>query len=282
MAETIKFSNWLQELAASSNHPFMRDSEKMIQYFFELENKLPSTYDWRYTSSETFKKQSEVVKKATSDRAFDELNILYWHDMVRNIEAYGLMTYWRAAEQFKSAVKLLDERDVLAPAVVSRSLLELGATVIVNSNNIRDTVKAALMNVAPIITSKELEELIVCLIWGTKVNGFSGYPRPIDSRKYREFISKNPNASEFPDVYKFLCGLTHPDMLGNARFWASDVTENEDGSITLRIERQAESALTTEIREKVLWALGWSAVCVRNGVEINQDAVATILKRWPK
>lgn len=281
MSETVKFADWLRKLAMSSRHPFVRESEKIIQYFFELERKLPQVYDWRVTSVKIFRKQlsKETCKAISAEMAYDKLNELYWHDMAHNIKVYGLMTYWRSAELFRSAIKLLNEKEVLAPAIISRSLLELGASIIVHGNLIYNTVKAALTRKFGVIVSQELEELVVRLIWGSKV--VPSAPKPINSRRYREFVSKNPNASMFPEVYSFLCDLTHPNALGNARFWASSVVENEDESKKVRIQRNIESALTKEIREKTLWSLGWSAVCIRNGFEISQNAVQMILKRWP-
>jgi len=281
MSEMPQFADWLKTLSTSSKHPFVRDSEKMIQYFFELEKKLPPMYGWRVTSDEAFQKQLFTMadKVTSTEIAYDALNRLYWHDKARNLEAYGLMTYWRGAELLRSAIKLLNEKQVLAPAILSRSLLELGAIIIVSSNVIHKTVKEALTLKKGVITSKELDELVNRLIWGGKV--ITPTIKPIDSREYRDFISKNPNASEFPEVYRFLCDLTHPNALGNARFWESSVINNEDGSKTVTIQRDAESALIKEIREKILWALGWSAVCIRNGFEINQNTVQIILKRWP-
>lgn len=280
MSEMPRFARWLKNLSKSSKHPFVRDSEKMVQYFFKLEEKLPKKYGWRVTSVEAFKKRlSRIADEVTSiESAYDALNCHYWHDMARNLEAYGLMTYWRSKELLRSAIKLLNEKEILAPAIISRSLLELGAIIIKNSNIIYKSVKDALMSKKGVIVSKQLEELIVRLIWGSKV--VPQAVKPIESREYRDFISKNPNASELPEVYKFLCDLTHPNALGNARFWGSS-TENEDGSKTVIIESDAESPLTNEIREKTLWALGWSAVCIRNGFEINQNTVQIILKRWP-
>jgi hypothetical protein len=281
MSEMPKFADWLKTLSTSSKHPFVRDSEKMIQYFFELEKKLPPRYGWRVTSVEAFQKQlSRITGKASSAKIdYEVVNRLYWHDMARNLEAYGLMTYWRSAELLRSAIKLLNEKEILAPAIISRSLLELGAIIIKNSNVIHRTLKDALTLRKGVITSNELEELVVRLIWGSKV--VSQAVKPINSKEYRDFVSKNPNASELPEVYKFLCDLTHPNALGNARFWGSSVINNKDGSKTVTIQRDAESALTKEIREKILWALGWSAVCIRNGFEINQNTVQIILKRWP-
>lgn len=282
MSEVPQFAGWLKTFSMSSNHPFVRNSEKMVRYFFELERKLPPKYGWRVVSVvETFKKQlSKIADKATSaEIVYDKLNRIYWHQMARNLEAYGLMTYWRSAELFRSAIKLLNEKEILAPAIISRSLLELGAIIIKNSNVIHETLKDALTLKKGLITSNELEKLVNRLIWGSKV--VRPAVEPINSKEYRDFISKNPNASELPEVYKFLCDLTHPNALGNVRFWESSVINNEDGSKMVIMQRNAESALTKEIREKILWALGWSAVCVRNGFEINQKTVQIILKRWP-
>lgn len=281
MSEVPQFAGWLKTFSMSSNHPFVRKSEKMVQYFFELEKKLPPKYGWRVTSVEVFQKQfSRIADKVTSaEIGYDMVNRLYWHDMARNLEAYGLMTYWRSAELLRSAIKLLNEKEILAPAIISRSLLELGAIIIKNSNVIHKTLKDALTLKKGLITSKELEELVVRLIWGSKV--VPSATKPINSKEYRDFVSKNPNASELPEVYKFLCDLTHPNALGNARFWESSAINYEDGSKMIIMQRNAESVLTKEIREKILWALGWSAVCIRNGFEINQKNMQIILKRWP-
>jgi len=101
-------------------------------------------------------------------------------------------------------------------------------------------------------------------------------------KRFPGLATKVVDAVEFASVYSFLCELTHPNALGNARFWAAVEAKNEDGSEVLRMERHAESATTAETREKALWALGWSAICVRNGFEIGQDAVRMILQRWPR
>lgn len=282
MAKTIEYDNWLRELAENSDHPFVRDSERMLQYYFELDSKLPAKYGWRVTSVKGFRQQTARASSAA------ELNRLYWHDMARNIEAYGVMVMWRASELFKSALRSLNTREIIAPAILSRSLLELGASIVVNSNRILKTVKTKEDTLkkaqhGEIITvCKELEELVVRIIYGTRVGKSPDYPKPINTREYREFVSKNPHASELSSVYGYLCELTHPNMLGYARFWAAVEAKNEDGSETVRMERYAESITTTKIQEKILWALGWSAVCIRNGFDVCQDVVRMILERWPK
>jgi len=39
--------------------------------------------------------------------------------------------------------------------------------------------------------------------------------------------------------------------------------------------------MTIEICEKTLWALGWSAACLRNGFEIGQSVVAKVIEQYP-
>ncbi len=268
---------WLRNLAADSGHPFVRDSEAMIQYLFELDRDTPSKYRWRVTSAEAFKEQLSTSKAA------NDLNRLYWHDMARNIEAYDIMVVWRATELIKPALRSLNTREILAPAVLSRSLLELAASVIINSNTIYNTVENAVVSAhGKIVYSEELEKYIVRMIHGTRIGEPPDYLKQVNALTYIQRVSKNQNASELWEIYEHLCDVTHPNVLGNARFWATIEAKNKDGSETLRMERHAESITTTEILEKILWVLGWSAACVRNGVEISQDAVRVIMERWPK
>ena len=293
MNKHLQFADWLRELASSSNHPFVQNSERMVQYFFELENKLPSTFSWCYMSKDDFKKYcsqlTEKIRRSTEAKEIvDELNRAYWHDMAHNIEAYSFLTFFRAAEELESAIKLLNQRYILSPAIVSRSLLELGANIITYSNRINKTIKeitrfrSKLKGAYHSLVSTELEELLVRLIWGTGVHQLEGYPKAINSAEYRKFVAENSNAREFREVYNFLCDLTHPNMLGYARFLGGIIAEKENGSKLVKIERYAESMLTRHIREKILWALSWSSVCIRNGVEINLDSVQIILNAWPK
>lgn len=266
----------------------MRDSEAMVQYLFELDSKCPPKYGWRVVSSEAFGTQiASIVAKADQIRdgvrSIEELNSVYWHDMARNIEAYDITALWRATELKKSIIRSLNAREILPPAILSRSLLELAARLIVNSNTVWKTIKDWPPAVrGELILCPELEEFVVRIIWGTR---FGEPPKHLRQKGVGDdikFLSKNPSAHELENVYHYLCEIAHPNVIGNARFWARIEARSEDGSETLSIEPNAEFSTTGEIREKTLWALGWSAACVRNGFEIGQGAVQEILKRWPK
>jgi len=204
--------------------------------------------------------------------------------MARSIEAYDVVIVWRAAELVRVSLRLLNQREVLTPAILARSLLELGAAAILDSNTIGKSISSALTN-APdgtVVMSFELEELVIRMLYGTRMDGLPDHPEQKNAKTYIEKVSRNPNASELLPIYAYLCDLTHPNVLGYSRYWAGTQSKNEDGSETLRMDRYAESATTSQIRENALWALGWSSVCIRNAFQIGEDTVRRIVQRWPK
>ena len=282
MTETLEYNSWLRDFVARSEHPFIRDSEAMVEYLLQLDTKVPAEYGWRVMDRDTFKER--VLEQIGNRNLVEDVNRIYWQDMARCIEASGVVMVWRGAELVRASLRLLNGGEILAPAALARSLLELAASGISNSNVIEKSVRESLAQ-APdktVIISTEIEELVVRILYGTRMAELPDYPKQTNALTYIQRVSKNPNASELISVYEFLCDLTHPNVLGNARFWAAIDSKNEDGSETLRMERCAESVTTSQIREKTLWAIGWSSACVRNSFEIGQDAVRMILQRWPR
>lgn len=283
MTQALNYDNWLRKLAEQSKHPFVQDSEAMVKCLFEL--KLPLQYGWRVTSEDAFKDQIARTVEQTSgtEESSENVNRLYWHDMARSIEAYDILIVWRGVEFVRTSLHLLNKREVIAPSVLARSLLELAATALYNNNNIQKYVTCALASASnQIVVSTELEQLIVRMIYGTRMSEHPDYLKQTNVLTYIQRLSKHENASELLHVYEYLCDLTHPNVLGNARFWSTVMSRNEDGSETLKMEQFAESSTTSQIREMTLWALGWSSVCIRNAFLIGQDTVQTILGKMPR
>jgi hypothetical protein len=278
MIHEVQFDGWLKEFALSSTDSFVRASEKMVKYLFELDNKLPHRYGWRVTSMEAFQRQLANLTSA------DEVNRLYWRDMASGIEAYGVMVVWRGTELIKPALQALNSREVLAPAVLSRSLLELASCTIVNSNSILSAAEniKRLSNIPNgIVTCGELEQLLLRMIHGTRIGQPPNHLKQTNILSYVQKVSKNPDASKLMEIYECLCDIAHPNALGNARFWTEVQSKNRNGSETVKMERKAESPAAEFIREAILWALGWSSACIRNGFEMGQEVVRVIVNRWP-
>jgi hypothetical protein len=203
--------------------------------------------------------------------------------MARSVEAYGVIVVWRAMEVMRAALRLLNAREILAPAVLSRSLLELAATMLWNANVIRKTVlEVTVQRAGVLVLSEELENLILRMLHGTRLGDPPHEMKQTNALTYIQRLAKHPDGGELISVYEYLCEIAHPNVVGNARFWSSVERAHEGDAETLTMKGNAETPTSEQIREKVLWALGRSAVCIRNGVEIGQSAVGEILGRWPK
>lgn len=267
---TSTYSPAIKRFASKSKHPFVRDSEKMVEYLLEIDKQIPAKYGWRFTSTDALESQ---MQKA----GLPEVNALYWQDMARNIEAYGVMVVWRAVEVIKVALTSINEGIVLAPAILSRSLLEIAATSLLHANRISRAVDA-LESVEPggLVLCKELDELVLKMIHGTRLKESPEGLKQTNIMTTLEKLSKAPGASELLEVYDYLCEVAHPNVIGHARFWAKSEPQG-DGSEVIHMAREAHSETGDSIRNHILWSLGWSSVCVRNAFEMNQASVLTIV-----
>ena len=200
MKEASLFDNWLRKLSDDSAHPFVRDCEFLVQYFLELYNQMPTEYGWRVYTVESFREAMQKLKEIK--KTADDMNQLYWHDMAGNIEAYGVMMVWRAGEIINHVIKSLNSKDILTPAILSRSLLEIAAFTLKNSNIILKTLENIDSSLSQkttkdiLVASKDLEELLLQMIWGTRLEEFSDHPRQKNVLTYIQWLSKNPNAKE--------------------------------------------------------------------------------------
>ncbi len=278
MGNASQFDGWLREFVAKADHPWVQNSEEMIKYLIEFDKELPSEYGWRVTSREAFREQ--IVRTSSAEDA----NRCYWQDMARQIEAYGVMLIWRSTELVRPTVELLNAKEIIAPAVLSRSLLELGSSALINSNTINQTIKEVLAEAEKevVVLCEELENILLRIIHGTRLGEPADHLKQTNALTYIQKMAKKRDQGELLNIYQNLCEVTHPNVLGNARFWASIISRNEDGSETVKMERHGESVTTGSIRKKILWALGWSGVSITNSFRICRDSVQMIMERWPR
>lgn len=134
MTEHI-YSDWLITHCAESPIYCVKESEAMVKNFLDLDKELPNEYRWTFSDIDSIAKQSG---SATSLR---DLNRIFWTDQARNIEAYTVMTWWRANELVRSSLNGLNAREVIVPAVAARSLLELSTVFLLNANTLEKASK---------------------------------------------------------------------------------------------------------------------------------------------
>lgn len=272
-----QFSKWLKSTIESSDNPLVREAEAAANALFNIDSLIPPKYGWKVIDLDFF---NSLVERAKST---EEINRLYWHDMARSIEAYNLMVVMRGAELARATIFSLNRKEVIPPAILSRSLLELATTVILNTNALYKTIEelCKIKGTDKAIVSEDLEKLILRMLYGTRIGEPSEHLKQTNILTHLQKLSKNPNATDLLKTYEILCDVAHPNNLGNARFWAGDSPQNEDGSKISVLERNAEFAPSLLIRENSLWALAWSCSCVANGFQIGQSSVKLIFQRWP-
>jgi len=277
MSKTIStfpaYAGWLREYCAAHAHPFIRDSSKMIDYCFEVDRNLPDNYHWRFSSEESLKIQVKGVSSSM------DLNRIYWTDQARNIEAYSMTTFWRGVELLKPAIRGLNIREITGPAVLARSLLEIGCTFIMHANNLEKTLSELSFPANTVVASHEFEEMVVKMIWGTRYGDPEPHLKQTNVLSCIQKVAKNPNATDVLSTYEYLCDIAHPSFIGNTRFWSHVEELLADSSERRVISRYASGDTSMEILDKILWSLGWSAAVLRNGFEITRSGLEKLLDK---
>jgi len=271
--EFTRYASWINDYCSNSSHPLIKDSGKMMNICLELERQIPNEYHWKYSNVESFKAQMVGIKGSKA------INELYWKDQLRNLEAYSIMSYWRAIELLKPAVRCLNVHDVVSAAVLSRSLLELSTVYITNANKIDATFETLKFPPNTLVMSDEIEALIVKMIWGTRLGNPEPYLNQTNIFTLIQKLSKKPNAGELLPAYEYLCELAHPNVIGNTRFWSHVEYLYDDGSERRLIAKKAKGELVDEIMDKILWSIGWASVCVRNSFAMMSDSISGVLGR---
>ncbi len=265
------YNNWLRKYCKNHKDPFVRESEAMIRHCLDLDEKVPNEYGWKFSSKESLEKQ---ISEVTSHQ---EVNSIFWKDQARNVEAYALMTYWRGVELIKSCLSGINEREMIAPAISARSLLELSTVFLQHANTLHKTFGELSFPENTIVTSSEVEALVLKMIWGTRYGEPEQYLTQTNIMTSLQRLSKNPKATELMPTYEFLCDIAHPSFIGNTSYWSHVDSVYPDGSEKRVMSRLSSRVFNTEITDKTIWAVAWSSVCVRNAFEIMNNANRVLL-----
>src|SRR6266550_2196766 len=195
------FAEWITEYCGQHNDPFIRDSDQMIAYCFELDTKMPDRYGWRFSSEDSIKKQLAGIRDNQS------INRVYWTDLARNIEAYSITTFWRGLELLKPAIRSLNIREIITPAVLARSLMELSCTFFMNANTFEQTLREISFPKGTVVGSHELEKMVVKTIWGTRYGNPPPHLKQTNVLTSIQWVSKNPKAKDVLPTYEYLCDI---------------------------------------------------------------------------
>ena len=273
-----QLAKWVVDRAKKSDRPLVRDSAIGVKYGLSLLEKLPDEYRWIYSSTQTFKNKIDGLNLTAIPMPID-YNRIIWNDYACSWEAYAIMTYWRGIELIIPSIRSLNLRELIAPAVLSRSLLELSATFLHNANTFQTFVEelpdSKYMHISP-VCSTELELLTNKAIWGSRLVEKNDPLMAKNAMTTLQNLSKNPNAVDLYPVYEYLCEVAHPNMMGNARFWSHVASVDEHGFEKRVISRNADADHVQELVENTLWALAWGSAVIHNAFLITQMSIHKI------
>lgn len=272
MTEHI-YDEWLKAHCIKSPIYCVKESESMVKHFLDLDKELPDEYRWRFSDKDSIAKQSVIAS------SYSDLNRIFWTDQARNIEAYSVMTWWRANELVRSCLNGLNAREVIVPAVAARSLLELATVFLLNANTLEKNFKEITFAPDRLVFSTDLENLVAKLIWGTRYQLNEESVKQSNIMNSLQKLSKAPGAEDLMQTYEFLCDIAHPSFIGNTTFWSHVEATNPDGSQRRLMSRLTDRNFNTEITDKTLWALGWSATCIYNAFMMTREANAVLLSK---
>jgi hypothetical protein len=267
------FSDWLTDYCNDHIDPFVKSSEDMVRHCLDIDDEIPNEYGWKFSSKDALEKQ---LSKATGN---GQINKIFWEDQARNIEAYSMMTLWRGIELITSCLRSMNNKEVIAPAIAARSLLELSTVFLLNANTLQKTFGDLTFPEGVIVTSTEVEALVVKMIWGTRYDNPEPHVLQTNIMTSLQRLAKNSNANKLMPIYEYLCDIAHPSFIGNTSYWSHIESVDADGAEKRVISRLPTRQINSEILEKTIWALAWSSVCIRNAFDIMREANMTLIRK---
>lgn len=258
-------------LSNLSDDLIVKNATKFISNFFQTENNIPEEY------TATFIDVSDFEKKISEAATSQSINEIYWNDFINQLQAYSVMTFFRASELLRSSINLLNNHEIVSSATIARSLLELSTALLDNANRYFSIIKNVNPTKGAVNIVEGLETMIVKNIWGTRHSIEKNDPLEQQNiLTILQRVAKNPAAKNLLEKYSFLCDLAHPNRIGNKRFWGDNWETESDGTIKIKISRCAENFLNNETIENILWAMSWGSECTKNGYLIIQETIVMI------
>ncbi|MGP5231793.1 hypothetical protein, partial [Psychrobacter celer] len=171
----------------------------------------------------------------------------------------------------------LNSKETLVPAIAARSLLELSTVFLINANLLNKTFSHITFPIETVVTSTEVENLVIKMIWGTRYDNPEQYLEQTNIMTSLKKLAKNSKSKQFMPTYEFLCDIAHPSFIGNTIYWSHLESVKHDGQENRVLSRLESRKFNTDVLDKTMWSLSWSAECIKNSFEMLMQANQTLL-----
>jgi hypothetical protein len=262
---SLKLSHRILRLAEESRDPFAKRVKLALEEFANYKA-LPNHFNWKYLPDSSF------VKIAQQSTSIYEVNRTLLSHLVRVVEAFEVISVWRAADLVATAVESLNRDRTISASAVSRSLIELAVTYLEAHNVLRasfaefpwDKMQLGALNLeerSPEGKKIGIESYIEKLISGTRLEKALELNPDLEKKNILSVMTKadkklaKQNAGfEILPNYKFLCELAHPNAVGFERYCERQDLRH-DGWLNRRLTKTAHGDPERIIVERCLWAI---------------------------
>jgi hypothetical protein len=270
----FKLTEELQQTAAIHDDPIIKTVQQTLDEFAYSEI-IPRRLEWKYLPDSAFIERYLEQLKASGD-VYPVNHALLSH-LLRVIEAFEIVSIWRATDLIDPCVKALNDENFVAAAVLARSLVELTVRYGDAANRLRAHFETfnwegmrthvMLMDQTNETSGKKdgLESFVERLMGGTRLDDVVKANPDMAMQNILTTIEKTDKALakqgmgyQIKPHYERLCELAHPNAVGFHRYVHAEQTRL-DGWISRTMMDRARGIPSVQILCECLWALSWAA-----------------------
>jgi hypothetical protein len=264
----FRLSEEMLTLADRSADPIVRNVKKILAEF-EYTEILGTRYVWKYLPDDAF-------SRIYAGPDLYKMNHAFLSHLCRVIEAFEIVSVWRAWELMDPCTTSLNNHQYVAAATLARSLLELTVNYGIAVNTLRASfenfpwqhLRTRVLGLDCVDERGKkvgLESYIERLMSGTRLTEVVKVNPDMEQKNILSIIDKTDKALSRQGAgyllrphYDLLCELAHPNTIGYQRFLTS-INAMENGWTARVMEAKATSEFATQIACECLWAISFSA-----------------------
>ena len=258
--------------------PWIKGVNDSIKQFNEFSSIIPNEYGWRFKTKKAF--DIELRQTASAKASPSTLNRFYWLDMLKNLEAYTVMSVWRTSELLRNTVRCLTDGEKIVSAIVVRAAVESVAQFL----DVSRKVSATLADLQKynfrdqVIANTELEELILKSVFSSRLPDAEKELSPTNIITILQRVSKIRGQEDLMTRYGVLCEVTHPNFLGRS-VYVSKVEIKQRAGDELRTLSQEHGPVSEALIDLILWAVSWSAATQESSAVLMQSSIRPIVEK---
>ena len=270
----MNLSQYINATVAKSDDEFVRQIRNVLKRYKEFFDKNSNRHKWKFTPTDVL---GEILKNETSLKPnetpynFYRLNKLYHDDIESDIKGLQQVYIFRVNALLESCINLVNKKDYLSAGIIARSLVELCAVSLHHAAMVEVNYKVFAEKLPDralttrITDLSYVREILERGIWGSRLPDIVDRNKGIKQfhvMKILKKIADKEKVKYLEPMYDFLCEATHPNLMGNFQFISTPNGADFTNPINIIIDKHQSGDASSELLEKTLGAISWSAIAV--------------------